>query len=81
MCNLAMLELDTMDERRESIALKFAGKLLKHPEHRKMFNFDLSSTTRAGRRVIVPVARTTRYERSTVPALANLMNQKLSHKI
>ena len=35
-CNLAILELDTLEGRREKIAFNFAHKLLKNPEHRKM---------------------------------------------
>ena len=80
-CNLAILELDTLEGRREKIAFNFAHKLLKNPEHRKMFQFDMSSRTRHGNRVIVPAARTKRYEDSTVPSIAKLINDKLSHKI
>ena len=80
-CNLSMLELDTLENRRHELAIKFAAKTLKHPEHRKIFT--VTESLRNGRRVAVPASRTTRYERSTIPSLARLINenQKLSSKI
>ena len=79
--NLEILDLETLEERREKIALKFASKILKHPQHRNIFTFKNSCATRSGREVVVPNYKTTRYETSTVPSLAKLINQKLPHKI
>ena len=81
LCNLAILNLMPLDERRQQISEKFAKKLLKHPEHRKIFEFTTNKTTRAGRKVVVPKSKTTRYKKSAVPSLANIINEKLAHKI
>ena len=79
--NLSMLDLDTLKDRRDKIAEKFAGKVLKHPQHRKMFQFILSDRTRSGKKILVPWARTQRYARSTVPSLGRVINEKLYNKI
>ena len=79
--NLSMLDLDTLKDRRDKIAEKFAGKVLKHPQHRKMFQFILSDRTRSGKKILVPWARTQRYARSTVPSLGRLINETLYNKI
>ena len=70
-----------MEDRRNQIAEKFATKVLKHQDHRKMFNFDLSERTRTGKKVLVPWAKTRRIARSTVPSLGRIINEKFSHKI
>ena len=80
-CNLAMLGLDTLKDRREHIAEKFAIKVLKHEDHRKMFQFSESERTRAGKKILVPWARTSRYARSTVPSLARIINEKFVNKL
>ena len=79
--NLALLNLEQLDVRRQQIAINFARKILKHPEHRKMFNIINSNRTRSGKKVVVPTSRTTRYEKSTIPSLAKLINEKLADKI
>ena len=81
LCNLAILDMEPLEERRQKIAQKFAIKILKHPEHRKMFNIIESNRTRSGKKVVVPNSKTTRYEKSTIPSLAKLINEKLAHKI
>ena len=80
-CNLAILDMEPLEERREKIALKFASKVLKHPQHRQIFKYKVSNYTRSGKEVIVPKFNTARYESTTVPSLAKLINQKLTHKI
>ena len=79
-CNLAILSLDTLENRRHSLSIKFASKILKHPEHRKIFNIS-SNGTRAGKNIVVPPARTSRYDRSSIPSLAKLINEHLQGKI
>ena len=79
--NLAMLGLETLKDRRDHIAEKFAIKVLKHEDHRKMFQFSESDRTRAGKKVLVSWARTSRYARSTVPSLARMINEKFVNKI
>ena len=77
-----MLSLDSLEDRRNQIAEKFATKVLKHQDHRKMFSFDLSERTRTGKKVlVVPWAKTRRFARSTVPSLGRIINEKFSHKI
>ena len=76
-----MLGLKTLKDRRDHIAEKFAIKVLKHEDHRKMFQFSESDRTRAGKKVLVPWASTSRYARSTVPSLARMINKKFVNKI
>ena len=73
-CNLAMLSLDTLEDRRLKLSENLARKVLKHPEHRKMFTFSSSDRTRSGKQVYVPWARTQRYARSAVPSLGRINN-------
>ena len=79
--NLAKLDCETLSDRRMQIAENFAKKVLKHPAHRKMFKFDLKSKTRNGKKVIIPKIKTSRYSKSSIPSLGNLINERLSHKI
>ena len=76
-----MLNLETLDQRRQKIATNFAKKILKHPEHRNMFKIINFNRTRSGKKVVIPICRTTRYEKSAIPSLAKIINEKLSHKI
>ena len=78
--NLATLNLKPLEQRRLTIAKRFAAKILKHPEHRKIFNI-VKPNTRSGNRIEVPKCRTKRYKKSTVPALANIINRELKDKI
>ena len=77
-CNLAMLELDTLEERRQEMIKNFAIKTLKHPVHRNLFKFSACNSSRSGRKVIVPSTRTQRYERSSIPSLSKYINLHLS---
>ena len=79
--NLAKLNCDTLEDRRQKIAENFAKKTLKHPEHRKIFNFDVSKKTRSGKKVVIPKFTTERYRNSPIPSLGNIINLKFSHKI
>ena len=80
-CNLAILELETLKDRRELIVKNFAQKLLKHPVHRNIFKFSEANRTRSSKKIIVPFSRTVRYERSSIPALAKFINENLKEKI
>ena len=75
-CNLAMLGLEPLGERRDSLCREFAIKAMKHPVHSKMFTMVEGRQTRAKRKVVVPVfpAKTARYDRSSVPNLARIIN-------
>ena len=46
--NLATLDLEPLEVRRESLCTNLAKKLIKHPIHRKMFTFKEGRDTRAG---------------------------------
>ena len=59
----------------------FAKKVLVHPEHRNIFQFMKNNRTRSGKIVVVPTCKNARYEKSTVPALAKIINNKFTHKI
>ena len=72
--NLAALGLEPLEVRRDSLCKNLAKKLIKHPAHSKMFTFKQGRDTRAGRKVIVPHTITRRYETSSVPSLAKLIN-------
>ena len=80
-CNLAMLELDTLQDRQEEMIKNFATKTLKHPVHRNLFKFSACHSSRSGRKVIVPPTRTQRYEKSSIPSISNYINLHLSDKI
>ena len=79
-CNLAILNLEPLDERRNKIAKNFAKNILKHPVHKQIFNI-IHSNTRSGNRVEIPKSHTTRFEKSTIPSLAKLINKELKHKL
>ena len=75
-CNLALLNLDLLSERRVKLCTQFAKKTFKHPQHGKMFTKNDNRTTYLGgkRNVIVPTAKTARYDRSSIPSLARILN-------
>ena len=73
-CNLAMLDLEPLQNRRDLICQKFAKKVIKHPTHQNMFKLAEKSKTRSKRVVIEPYCRTRRYERSALPSLAKVLN-------
>ena len=79
--NRDKLGCDTLEDRRDKFAENLAKKVLKHPEHRKMFKLDTNNKTRKGKKMIVPQSSTARYSNSTIPSLGNLINEKLRHKI
>ena len=72
---LDILGLELLESRREKINNRFAKKTFDHSQHRKMFTLNPKRTTRLCRRVIVPHAKTQRYERSSIPSLAKIINQ------
>ena len=72
--NLSLLDLEKLENRREAICQKFAKKIIKNPVHRNMFEWRKGLNTRAGNKVIVPAAKTVRYDRSSIPSLAGIIN-------
>ena len=73
-CNLAMLNLEPLSDRRDKLSKNFAKKLTKHPVHRNIFTWNEGIKTRDGRKVVVPYARTSRYGRSSIPSLDQIIN-------
>ena len=63
-CNLAILNLEPLYDRRVKLCNNFGEKLIKHPVHRNIFTWNEGRKTRDGRKVFVPYARTSRYGRS-----------------
>ena len=72
--NLAILGLETMRERRDKLCSNLAKKSLKRPVHKSMFTWNERRQTRSNRKVIVPPATTQRYDRSSIPSLARIIN-------
>ena len=73
-CNLAILNIEPLENRRELLCKKFARKTFKHPVHRQMFTLRKGNKTRSGCKVVVPEAKTARYEKSAIPSLAKIIN-------
>ena len=72
-----MMGLQLLKERRDLLSKTFAKKMFKHPEHRKMFSLiNGERWTITDRKVIVPKAKTKRYENSSIPSLANIINMQ-----
>ena len=71
---LALMGLEKLENRRNSLSHKFSRKVFKHPEQSKIFQINGGRVTRTARRVIVPPARTARYDKSTIPSLAKILN-------
>ena len=83
--NLSLLNLDLLSERRTLLSTNFAKKTFKHPVHSKMFVKNTARPSnhsedcrqgcnRGGRKVIEPLAKRVRYEKSAVPSLSRLLN-------
>ena len=74
---LEIMGLQLLKERRLLLSIEFAKKMFKHPEHRKMFTLCEGRTTRAGRKVIVSKGKTKRYQTSSIPSIAKILNSQL----
>ena len=69
-----MMGLEELEKRRLTLCKTFATKMFQHPEHRKMFKLNRSSSTRSRRKIVVPQNKRQRYEKSSIPSLAKLIN-------
>ena len=78
--NIKTLKTEPLEKRRQKLAINFASKILKHPEHRKIFSYK-NDRTRSKKRVVITMTKRARYERTTIPSLAHIINEKLPHKI
>ena len=74
---LEELEMKTLSERREDLALKFARKASKHPTHKTWFvQNPTENLTRLKKPTFKPVCyRTDRFLKSAIPFLTNLLNE------
>ena len=74
---LEMLNLDTLDERRRKICLKFAQNCLKNEKVKSMFPLNFSKhkmKLRKTNKFEVSKQRTRRYEKSAIPYMQELLN-------
>ena len=72
--NLALLNLETMSDRRDKLCKNFAKKSIRHPVHNKMYTWRKGNQTRAKPKVIIPYAKTKRYDTSSIPSLSRIIN-------
>jgi hypothetical protein len=79
---LQHFEVKSLAERREALCLKFALKAYKHPKFKTWFAHNkVSVDTRSGqsqRRLKKVITRKTRYKKSPLPYLTELLNTHLS---
>ena len=73
---LDILNLDTLDDRREILCLKFAKKCAKHRKTKDMFPLNPSDdkNTREREKYLVQHATTSRLRDSTLPQLQRALN-------
>ena len=71
---MAVLGLESMFDRRKKLCKNFAKKSMKHPVHKKMYNWNNGSQTRAKPKVVIPYAKTKRYATSSIPSLSKIIN-------
>ena len=74
---LKILNIDTLDKRREILCKKFAKNCLKNEKMKKLFPIEKhqhSMKTRSQSFFKVNRARTSRYQRSAIPYLQKLLN-------
>ena len=74
---LKILNMDTLDKRREVLCMKFAKKCLRNEKMKKLFPLEIrhhNMNTRSNSFFKVNKARTSRYQRSTIPYLQRLLN-------
>ena len=75
---LDLLDLQTLDERREQLCLNFAKRAAKHPKLMHLFPLNLKShqmNTRNVGKYKVQYAHTERLRRSTIIYMQNLLNE------
>ena len=80
--SLQHLNIETLEERREKLCIKFAKKAFKNPKFTKWFARDkLTMNTRSIKYPLKGIkTRTKQYRKSPLPYLTNLLNQYLKHK-
>ena len=78
-----MLNLDSLNKRRQSMALKFAKNGLKDPHFSKLFplrRVEHGMVARNKEKYVVNKSTTSRYKYSAVPSLQRLLNRESIEK-
>ena len=76
---LKTLKMESLDQRRTRLCLKFAKNCLKHEKLKKLFPIATKShkmDTRSKEKFKVNHARSERYRKSSIPYMQNLLNQE-----
>jgi hypothetical protein len=74
---LEILNLQSLSDRRQSLAKRFALKCVKNEKLRDLFPLNQNNTDlRSGEKYIVKFARTSRLQKSTIPALQKILNRQ-----
>ena len=81
--SLEVLNMESLNQRRESMALKFVKNSLKNHNFSKLFPLKKSNhgmSVRNGERYHVNIGKTERYKDSAVPFLQRLLNKDIKDK-
>ncbi len=73
-----MMKLDSLEERREKLCLKFAKQCLRHEKLKSMFPKKVENhpmEKRDCQKFVVTKAMTERYRRSSIPSMQRLLNK------
>ena len=74
-----LFEMNTLEERRENLSLRFALKCIKNGRLASLFPLnDIREDLRKQEKFVVPFAQTRRYQKTPVPYLASLLNEYFS---
>ena len=80
---LRILNMDTLDKRRELLCMRFAKNCLRNEKMKRLFPLDIhhhNMKTRSQAFFKVNKARTSRYQKSTIPYLQKLLNTDRKEK-
>ena len=75
---LGLLKIESLDQRRETMALKFAKNSLKNHNFSKLFPLKMANhqmKVRNSEKYVVNTSKTKRYQESAVPYLQGLLNR------
>ena len=78
-----ILNMDTLDKRRELLCMRFAKNCLRNEKMKRLFPLDIhhhNMKTRSQAFFKVNKARTSRYQKSTIPYLQKLLNADRKEK-
>ena len=74
---LAYFEMDTLENRREVLCVRFARKAQKDPKFSHWFEKNLSGVNTRSEKLpfVIPKTRTRRFKKSPIPYLTDLLNK------